>query len=345
MGHRRDLDTAGIGQIAVNRAEELILQARHLFVKIDGSIDKGIDGYIRLRKKAKFNKVENNKTIRYTDYVETGNIVGVQVKGVSSIPATGSNSYYINLADKTKFGVNFSNKANLDKQKEIWKNFIGPVILIFVDLETRNCWWADLNDEKSYFGNEYYVTVEKKNEFTIEAFKEISKLGRELFATNRLIDIDTKNYEFYDLSLTNFKKSAKDFYSNLSDEESHLYPTKNPKLGEIKYSLSGWKHITRLNRRKMRIFNSLLLLGVSKLICEKVERYTSVKKGVVRESKRYIKKVEFVTLRANINFNFRQSTIVQVVLRRVKTFDKLNPTMIIPVETFFHSIYEPYRKE
>jgi hypothetical protein len=95
----------------------------------------------------------------------------------------------------------------------------------------------------------------------------------------------------------------------------------------------------------MRIINSLLLLGISKLICEKVERFTSVKKGIIHKSNQYVKKVEYLTLRANVNFNFRQSSIVQVVLRRVKTFDKLNPTRVIPNTTFFHSIYEPYRKE
>jgi hypothetical protein len=66
---------------------------------------------------------------------------------------------------------------------------------------------------------------------------------------------------------------------------------------------------------------------------------------MVRESNRYIKKVEFLTLRANVEFNYRQKSIVQVVLRRVKTFDKVHPELNISDRTFFHSVYEPYRKE
>lgn len=56
-------------------------------------------------------------------------------------------------------------------------------------------------------------------------------------------------------------------------------------------------------------------------------------------SKQYIKKVDFLTLRANVHFNFRQSSIVQVVLRRVRTFDKLNGAKVIPeqvVDEFCH---------
>jgi hypothetical protein len=95
----------------------------------------------------------------------------------------------------------------------------------------------------------------------------------------------------------------------------------------------------------MRIINSFILLGVSKIICETVDQFSSVKKGVVRQSNQYIKKVEFLTLRANVTFNFRQSGIVQVVLRRVRSFDKLNSLRKVPDQVFFHSVYEPYRKE
>ena len=337
----RNLDTQGIGELGVSIAKKIILKSTHLLLEVDGSIDKAIDGYIRLRKNVKFKKNGKN----YQDNVETGNLIGIQVKTVSKIPGTGSHSYYINMSDKTKFGVNFNSKENLEKKKKIWDNFIGPVILIFVDLESEKCWWADLGDQTSYLTNDYSVTINKDNLFTIEAFDKISKLGRELFAKTDLINIDAKNYNFLSLSLTDFKKSAKNVYENLNGKGEFYSETINPTLGQILYTNSGWKHITRLNRRKMRIFNSIMLLGISKLVCQKVTNFTKVKKGLVRESQRYIKKVDFLTLRANVTFNFRQDAIVQVVIRRVKTFDKINPSLNIEDKYYFHSVYEPYRKE
>lgn len=342
---RRNLDTQGTGRKARNLVETIISDSGHLFQPIDGDLDNSIDGYIRIRKKIKFNKVIKNKTSPFEDYVETGNLIGIQIKGVSKIPKTGSNSYYVSSKDKSKFGVNFSTKKDLEAAKSIWKNFIGPIILVFVDLETKKCWWTDLNNDKAYSLNEYSVAIDKKSIFNESSFKEIKKLGRELFVTKQLINIDTANHHFLTLGLTDFKNKAKKAYDNLSGSGEFYTPTVNPILGQIFYTKSGWRHLTRLNRRKMRIINSLLLLGVSKTICEKVEKFTTVKKGTIRESNQYIKKVDFITLRATVNFNFRQSSIVQVVLRRVKTFDKLNGKRSIPEQFYFHSVYEPYRKE
>lgn len=345
MAKSRNLDTQGIGRMARVFAEHVILETGHLFQPIDGDIDNGIDGYIILRKKVKFKRVVDHKEKRYEDYIETGNIIGVQVKGVSEIPASGSHSYYVTYRDKIKFGVNFSSKSNLDKSKTTWMNFVGPVILVFVDLKTKQLWWSDLNNSDSYADNDYCVSIQKDKIFNKDAFKTIQKLGRELFSKSEIPTIDTANHNFFTLALTDFKESAKECYRNLSGSGEFFFPTINPTLGEIMYSQSGWKHITRLNRRKMRIFNSLLLLGVSKTICEKVEKFSSVKKGLFRESGRYIKKVDFLTLRANVNFNYRQSSIVQVVLRRVRIFDKIRSSNRIPDKIYFHSVYEPYRKE
>jgi hypothetical protein len=341
----RKNDPQATGRKGINLTEAIILEAGHLFQPIDGDVDTGIDGFIRLRKKVKKKKVVSNKLTSYEEYVETGNIVGVQVKTVSKIPIRGTNSYFVNLKDKTKFGVSFKARKTLDKKRSIWDNFVGPVILVFVDLETRRAWWVDLNDENVYSSKGYLVFVEKSNLFTTLSFKAIKKIGKELFATKELISIKTKNHHFNFLALFDFKKTAKEVYSNLSGRGIYYQPTINPTLGEVKYTRSGWQHITRLNRRKMRIFNSILLLGVSKTICEKVGNFTKVKMGLYRESERYIKKVDFLTLRANVHFNFRQSAIVQVVLRRVKAFDKIHPNSKIKDQVFFHSVYEPYRKE
>lgn len=345
MGDSRNLDTAGIGRKGINRTEEIVLDAGHLLQTIDGDIDEGIDGYIILRKYVKFRRINDGLMKRFEDYVETGGLIGIQVKTVSSIPKTGAASYYINISKQDYFAVNFNSKEKLDKKKEIWKRFIGPMILVFVDLETRNCWWADLKDDSVYENNDYSVLVKKTDYFSVESFIKISKLGRELFVKAHLIDINTNNGTFLPINLLNIKESAKQYYKDLNNPDELYYPTNNPRLGEVKFTKSGWKHITRLNRRKMRIVNSLVILPVAKLICEQVNQFSTVKRGHIRSSKKYVKRVEYLTLRANVNFNFRQSSIVQVVLRRVKTFDLKNPERIIPDEIFFHSIYEPFRKE
>lgn len=343
---RRNLDTQGIGKRAFTVAQTVIQDSGHLIQPVDGDTDIGIDGYIRIRKRTKFKKIENHKVKFYEDWVDTGNLVGIQVKGVSSIPEKGSNSYYITRKDKSTFGVNFSSKENLDSKKNVWTNFVGPVILVYVDLNTKTSWWTDLLNEKSYDENGYSVIIEKSQVFNDQSFRPIKRLGKELFKEGELITIKTKNFPFIRLSVSGFKESAKELYNNLGGNgEIPFPPTINPTIGEIKFSQSGWKHITRLNRRQMRIINSLILLGVAREICVSVSKYTKVRKGMVRESNRYIKKVEFLTLRANVEFNYRQKSIVQVVLRRVKTFDKVHPELNISDRTFFHSVYEPYRKE
>lgn len=343
---RRNLDTQGIGKRAFTQAQTIIQDSGHLIQQVDGDTDIGIDGYIRIRKRTRLKKVEQNKLVCYEDWVDTGNLVGIQVKGVSKVPMTGSSSYYITKKDKTIFGVNFQSKEKLKAKKSVWQNFVGPVILVFVDLETKITWWTDLLNENSYDKNGYYVLIQKNQLFDSNSFREIRRLGKELFSQTELITIKTTNWPFSVLKVKDFKESAKEYYKNLGGNGNLPFPpTYNPTLGEIKFSRSGWKHITRLNRRQMRIINSLVLIGVAREICAKVPKYTKVKKGIVRETNQYIKKVEFLTLRANVEFNFRQKSIVQVVLRRLKEFDKINPERKIPDKIYFHSVYEPYRKE
>jgi hypothetical protein len=171
----------GTGIKAVNKAISIIEDLNHFFQKIDGGSDTGLDGYIRIRKKIEIKKNINGTLKKGYDYVDTGNLVGVQIKGVTSTPSTGSNSYYVNIADKKKFGVNFKSKDALDKKRKVWRTFIGPVILIFVDLNTKKCWWTDLNNEGAYQDNGYMVEVNKSDELTSAAFKQIKKLGKESF--------------------------------------------------------------------------------------------------------------------------------------------------------------------
>src|SRR5690349_1147831 len=97
--NRRDLDTQGIGKRALTIAQGIVEDAGHFLQTVDGSIDKGIDGYVRMRRRTKGFKVINKRKIPVADYEETGNLIGVQVKGISLIPETGSHSYYIALKD------------------------------------------------------------------------------------------------------------------------------------------------------------------------------------------------------------------------------------------------------
>ncbi len=342
----RNIDTQGIGQRAYTYAQTIIQDSGHLIQAVDGNTDIGIDGYIRIRKRTRLRKIEQDTEVVYENWVDTGNLVGIQIKGVSKIPLSGSNSYYIAKGNKAVFGVNFHSKKKLDAKKTVWKNFVGPIILVFVDLKTKVAWWTDLLDETSYDRNGYSILIKKDQVFDSNSFGKIKRLGKELFGTSELITIKAQNGPFNLLRVKNLKESAKEIYKSFGGKGDLPFPsTINPSLGEIRFSRSGWKHMTRLNRRQMRIINSLILIGIGREICLKVPKYTKVKKGLVRETKQYIKKVEFLTLRANVEFNFRQKSIVQVVLRRVRKFDKINPDRKIPDKIYFHSVYEPYRKE
>jgi hypothetical protein len=174
----RNLDTQSIGRIARVIFEQIVLDSGHLFQPIDGDLDNGIDGYIRLRKKQIIKKVIKHKPVKCVEFVETGNLIGVQIKGVSKIPETGSNSYYVNYANKQKFGVNFGKEESLKKSKIIWENFVGPMLLIFVDNENQICWWADLNNLDSYNDNNYCVSIPKVQIFNSRSFRQINKIGK-----------------------------------------------------------------------------------------------------------------------------------------------------------------------
>jgi hypothetical protein len=50
----RNMDTQEIGELGFSFVNTIILKSHHLLVKIDGSIDKAIDGYIRIRKHIKY---------------------------------------------------------------------------------------------------------------------------------------------------------------------------------------------------------------------------------------------------------------------------------------------------
>ncbi|MCX2474641.1 DUF4365 domain-containing protein [Pedobacter sp. MC2016-05] len=341
----RDFDTQLTGQKAFIEAQKIIQNSGHFVQPVDGSIDNSIDGYIRLRKKTRIKKNIKGKIVRGVTRVETGNLIGFQVKGVSKIPTKGSNSYYINVADKTKFGINFQSKEKLDKHKVVWQNFIGPVIIIFVDLESNKCWWGDTQIKESYSENGYSMIIKKENHLNDEAFREIKRLGGEKFISSMVQKIDTKDHNFETPSIVDLKNSAKKIYTKISFGVGNYPLINNNILGDIRYSQSGWQHITRKNRGKMRMINSLILLSVSYMICKEVKNFTKVKKGTPRESKRYIKKIDYLTLRAEVKFNYRQSSIIQVVLRRIKTFDKQNTLHSIPDKVYFHSVYEPFRTE
>ncbi|MDX3960251.1 DUF4365 domain-containing protein [Aliarcobacter skirrowii] len=285
---------------------------------IDQKNDKGLDGFIIIRKK----------------HNDTGNLIFVQVK-------TGS-GYKYDFQGKDYFGINL-NRSDLDRWKKYWKIQPIPVILLYVNPEDKDnnknskVWWVNLKDDSIYpESNLGQIHIKKSNRFGLHSKGDLFKLcGRrvlektflKLKATKDIIDI-------YKLSLP-IRSQARLFYKEWQKEFED-------NANRILVNRVGWRHITRRGRSSQRVFISFQLLGIAKKILElyndKKAETTLLRILEKTENKQFIKNIYFYGIRCKVSFDSRSSAIIQVILKKSIILNKSNGERT--EREWFYSVHE-----
>lgn len=311
-------------QDAVGMNESAIIvqgKARHGWQPFSGINDNGVDSMIIFRKKG----------------IDTGEIMFVQVKC-----GTGRGYMKITKNRPSHFGVQVG-EDYITSHRPKWDKLPGPMILIYVDYYTRKSWWTDLRDENSYTStNKSIILVPKSQRFGKHSFGEFKHLKGRLFISKEIPEIEMADTHFEHIKFNqSIKESAQKFYkdwcSSPAAERTH------PKLGEIIISRTGWRHITRSDRKQNRIINSLSLLPVTKQIILNTEKCFQIRNQETRIINNQLILTDYLAIKCNVMFPFRQKGLVQVILKRKRKLD--SNKNIIGSRIWFYSVYEPLSKK
>jgi hypothetical protein len=295
-------------------------RAKHGWQTLDPLNDNGVDGLIIMR------KTQGQKRL------DTGEIIFTQVKCGSK------NGYYTEAKKRPKhFGVNVG-EGYISSHRPKWDKLFGPAILVYVDYKTEKAWWTDLKDENSFIPeNKSLIIVPKHQRFGIHSFGEFKRLKGYLHTNPEIqrIELDRSDINIFSPSKT-LKQSAKTYYRNWADSKT----CKHPDLGNIIISREGWRHICRKGRKTERIVQSWSLLGVAKRMISEVKNVYQLRvETTPPDANGSYVQVDYISLRAQVIFPQRHSSIVQVILKRKRQLNSTNN--VLQSEIRFHSVYEP----
>jgi hypothetical protein len=236
---------------------------------------------------------------------------------------------------------------DLETRRKQWLAQPLPVILFaylyFHDEPGAKALWVDLRSNDSYSDNRKNLLIPLSNTFkttTKGALMRLCGKGPSGPVSHRLtLDFtDTK----YLRGLGKFKSSARKFYVGWAHDS--VAERTHPVLGEILVSRVGWKHICRPNRKKERILQSWLLLSAAKKIILNVDEWHALGRSRTRMVSNKIRQtIDFLGLRAEVHFNFRDSSLVQVILRRSQEYN--TETQSFGQKIWFYSVYEMRRED
>ncbi|MFP5436447.1 MAG: DUF4365 domain-containing protein [Bacteroidia bacterium] len=283
--------------------------------------DNGVDALIIYRKNG----------------VDTGEIMFAQVKC-----GTGNGYFKTTKKRPSQFGIHLG-EDYINIHRPRWDKLPGPIILIYVDFHTRKSWWTDLRNDLSYTNeNKSLILIPKSQRFGKHSFGEFKNLKGRIFVSKDIPEIEMCDNE---LEYLKFNKSIKDsaakFYKHWSNSAAN--ERNHPELGEIIVSRVGWRHITRLDRKQNRIINSLSLLSVAKRIILSTSKCYTVKNDEIKRIDGEIYCTDYLALRCNVKFTFRQKALIQVILKRKRKLDSENN--LITSKIWFYSVYEPLSKK
>jgi len=308
---------------AINVTSDIVSASSfHNWQGLDRENDDGVDGLIFIR-----NRNEE----------KTGEIIFAQVKG-----GLKDRGYYKTFKIRpNKICVQLGEEY-IQNHLPRWYNVPGPMILIFVEYDSRKAYWVDLRDSNSYSEeNKQIIIVDKRNRFGEHSFGEFKKLKGYTFISRDIdwIDIDISDTNYLNPTLKDsMKKQAKEFYVRWS--QLSILERTNPQLGEVIISRVGWRHITRKKRKKSRIFQSFQLLGIANKIIKcsnKIWQVKVLEEKTLNDGTLLI--TDFLGLRARVKFTYRGATVVQVLLKRKKFINELKG--VYKSEIRFYSVYEP----
>lgn len=265
--------------------------------------DNAVDGIMLLRKRKR----------------DTGAIVFVQVKcGLGYRQDTKKRPNHIGIV---------VGKVHIDQHLPRWRLVPGPMILIYVDPTKRegkrSGWWVDLRSPEAFTSdNEGIILVPKCQRFGRHSKGDLMKLCGSEPADRDLPVLNVGRADILPIPFSQpIKKQAWKFYREWA--QSPLAERSHPKLGEILISRIGWRHMAASHRKLERIIQSWLLLSVAKRMIREVGCFGPC--GPVIETKMIDGSSEILDhlrIRARVIFPHRDTSIVQIVLRRRRSLGK-----------------------
>ncbi len=282
--------------------------------------DNGFDAFAYFQRKGKI----------------SGNIIFVQVKS--------GRGYLKEFKEKYQgyFGINLG-KDYIESHKPRWLKAPGPAILIYVDpttdKNTPKAWWIDLKSSGIYANdNSNILLIPLEQYFNGKAKSSVKRLDRLPFASveNPHLNIDSRFFNHLRLNAP-IKRESKKYYRELSTST-----IRSPVLGNVVFSRVGWRHISRSKREISRIINSMSLLPAAKACIEKSRKIDFLGRASKRTVGEWEKVKDFIGIRTIVEFPFRDSALIQVILLRVRMLhikDGSTQTKI-----WFYSVYEKRRK-
>lgn len=294
------------------------------FQELSHQNDDGVDGLIFLKKKN----------------IEIGGVLRVQIKcGVAYRRAINKYSESICL---------HLGKDYLLKHRERWLRNPIPIILIYVDptnVNKEDAWWVNLGLDDAYCkSNTGLVLLPKKQKFGPHSKGDFltASGAKSLPYPTPIVTMHREDISIFTFKDT-LKKQARSYYISWSLSSSN--ERTNELLGEVIVNRNGWRHITRKGRRIERIMQSLQLLPCAKKIITEATRFNRLGKVRYKEKFDYhtsqmsIELVDFIGIRALVNFPHRDRSLVQVVLKRTRILAKKDLSILFN-RLWFYSVYE-----
>ncbi|ENU89676.1 hypothetical protein F884_01848 [Acinetobacter sp. CIP 102143] len=324
---KRILDNLGVTSVT-NFVETQILCGWQGY---DAKNDNAFDGMIIMRRGSSSAK-------------ETGGILFVQIK-------CGTTGGYkvVRQRDPENIGIQVG-EVYIRNHRERWNIVPSPSILIFVDADNYDVrqphkyepimYWVDLKKDESYCAtNKQLILVPKKNKISLKTKGEFHELCRGYLGNATLEDIFINSSEGLPVHLgskISLKSSAWDFYKNWRNQGIYNHQ----KLGKIYINGMGWRHITRAGRGNQRIVASWLLLPVARKIIEITQDFKVLDRIDIKQRSDLNRVLirDYIALRAKVSFNYRDSSIVQVILKRERLYDVNNG--LVNQNLWFYSVFE-----
>ncbi|WP_146077109.1 DUF4365 domain-containing protein, partial [Halomonas caseinilytica] len=286
----------------IEKVREVVTNWRCDWQEFDHKNDDGIDGIIIMRRGHK-------------KPTTTGSVIYVQVKC--------GKSYLDKKKDPDKIGIKLG-KEHIKTHHPRWNRMPGKVILIYrKSPNSQKAWWIDLKDENSYSTtNKAVVHAPKSQVFNTGQKGVFLRLlgdhsryqGLDPIHLNRQEDLIPKiGYEH-----GAFKQQAWEYYKQWKSECNGKEKSPIDEIRSVLITRTGWKHITRNKRLPERVFQSWLLLATARKMIKTCTQYFRLggTHAVEDNEKNIVGIIDYIALRANVSYTHKDSSIVQVVLKR-----------------------------
>ncbi len=156
-----------------------------------------------------------------------------------------------------RFGVGPEMKVKKVAAKKIleWRNLEAPVLFLWLDDNKNEVYWRIVS--KGGRAKSLYL-AERSTLSPLTRYDLVVRLNRERKVTNNRISIDPLS--------ARPKESLKQVALAYYKRELHRTVSRNPVLGDIRFTWRGWRHIVRRRNTVAKMMRSLQLLPAAKKV-------------------------------------------------------------------------------